>query len=144
MNLLPKLREAIISAWQGVLDYDRKIPAWKREETRVKREAAKEARLVHDRQMEAQAAAVMEARNWRERIEVKPIPARLNEVDAKERISMLRGTVIDFWSEFLKRPTKDQVKRCVEELDAKGKPWEDDMAIPLFDLLLDRYPSLRR
>lgn len=49
-----------------------------------------------------------------------------------------------FWADSLRRPTKSQVKSCIEELDRTKQRWEDDLCSDLFDLLLERFPELRK
>jgi hypothetical protein len=46
MSLLTRCREAMISCWHRILDYDRKIPAWKREKL-LKERAANAARRAN-------------------------------------------------------------------------------------------------
>lgn len=57
MKFWPRLRECLIRRWHGLLDYDRKIPAAKREKTRLEREAAKRERLVADAEKVAEKRA---------------------------------------------------------------------------------------
>lgn len=114
MKHWPKIREAMICVWHGILDYDRKIPAARRENNRQKRETAKAARLIQDKineiesarkrhanAMRAAAAKREEAKDMpRENVEyvrAKTIPLELPESKRKrhmpsknERVSMTK------------------------------------------------------
>lgn len=57
MRVWPKIREGIITVWHALLDYDSKVPAWRREMKAKERAAAKAARLAVDAKYDALAAA---------------------------------------------------------------------------------------
>jgi hypothetical protein len=72
--------------------------------------------------------------------------------DEKDRREEQRARLRDLWetmgpdgyfTEFIKRPTQTQVKECVAELDSKGR-WDEETPGELLDLLLQRYPELRK
>ncbi len=65
MNTWPRIRERLISAWHGVLDYDTKAPEWKREMKAKERAKAKEKRLRIDAKYDGIAAAMVHEKAMR-------------------------------------------------------------------------------
>lgn len=63
MKAWPTLREKLVSLWHALVDYDRKIPDWKREMTAKKRVEAKEARLMIDHKYDSANQRKRDARN---------------------------------------------------------------------------------
>lgn len=70
MKFWPRLRESLFTLWHKTLDYDRKIPAAKRQQTQIERDAAKRARLSRDRQMAIHAQTA----KYKKATEVEVVP----------------------------------------------------------------------
>lgn len=86
MRKWPVIREGIISAWFAVLDYDRKIPAWKREKATKDRERAKGERFSRDRRREKSRLEKQEENRIRF---AKREEARVRSAKATQRIEVL-------------------------------------------------------
>ena len=72
--------------------------------------------------------------------------ARSEREDRKEYIAGLQWEMgpEGHWRDRIRKPTMDQVKECLEEMEKGNPEWEDEMATALYQKLIWKFPALRK
>lgn len=72
--------------------------------------------------------------------------ARFEREDRREYIAGLQWEMgpEGHWRDHIRKPTMDQVKECLEEVEKENPEWEDELATPLYQKLIWKFPALRK
>ena len=72
--------------------------------------------------------------------------ARFDREDRREYIAGLQWEMgpEGHWRDHIRKPTINQVKECLDELEKENPEWEDELGTPLYQKLIWKFPALQK